>query len=227
MARTLSRGLADEELWQGGFRDGYVAALRAAGHAIIAAEPEPIRRLPRRSWTSWRRWSTGRAPTPRLWPVYGGLLINLRNILDAMDEVAAANPMRQPPVPFRRDRRMTRSRFRGSIAGAGSTSGVRVVVGHWPVDAARPVLRRDGGDRRRSPGAARAPPGGRRLHRRDVRLRRGPDRAVRPSPSVRRTRGRCGRPRCRSTWRWDGVRRSGSRCGRCRRGWPSRPPGAR
>ena len=27
---------------------------------------------------------------------------------------------------------MTRSRFRGSIAGAGSTSGVRVVVGHWP-----------------------------------------------------------------------------------------------
>lgn len=25
-----------------------------------------------------------------------------------------------------------RSRFRGSIAGAGSTSGVRVVVGHWP-----------------------------------------------------------------------------------------------
>ncbi len=27
---------------------------------------------------------------------------------------------------------MTRSRFRGFIAGAGSTSGVRVVVGHWP-----------------------------------------------------------------------------------------------
>lgn len=27
---------------------------------------------------------------------------------------------------------MTRSRFRGFIGGAGSTSGVRVVVGHWP-----------------------------------------------------------------------------------------------
>jgi len=40
----------------------------------------------------------------RLWPVYGGLLINLRNILDPMDEVAAANPMTQPPVPFRRTR---------------------------------------------------------------------------------------------------------------------------
>ena len=27
---------------------------------------------------------------------------------------------------------MTRSRFRGAIAGAGSTSGTRLVVGHWP-----------------------------------------------------------------------------------------------
>jgi hypothetical protein len=32
---------------------------------------------------------------------------------------------------IRRQRR--RQRFRGSIAGVGSTSGVRVVVGHWPV----------------------------------------------------------------------------------------------
>ncbi len=37
-----------------------------------------------------------------LWPVYGGLLVNLRNILDAMDEVAAANPLSQPPLPFSR-----------------------------------------------------------------------------------------------------------------------------
>jgi len=26
--------------------------------------------------------------TPRLWPVYGGLIINLRNILDALDDDA-------------------------------------------------------------------------------------------------------------------------------------------
>ena len=27
-------------------------------------------------------------------------MINLRNILDAMDEVAAANPLGQPPLPM-------------------------------------------------------------------------------------------------------------------------------
>ena len=44
--------------------------------------------------------------TSRMWPVYGGLVVNLRNIVDAMDEVAAANPMIQPPLPFaRRNRR--------------------------------------------------------------------------------------------------------------------------
>jgi hypothetical protein len=32
--------------------------------------------------------------------VHGALIVNLRNILDAMDEVAVANPMRQPPVPL-------------------------------------------------------------------------------------------------------------------------------
>jgi hypothetical protein len=37
-----------------------------------------------------------------LWPIYGSLLVTLRNILDAMDEVAAANPLQQPPLPFSR-----------------------------------------------------------------------------------------------------------------------------
>jgi hypothetical protein len=48
------------------------------------------------------------------WPVHGALIVNLRNILDAMDEVAAANPMRPPPVPVRFGRagrgRVARSR---------------------------------------------------------------------------------------------------------------------
>ena len=37
----------------------------------------------------------------RLWPEYGGVLTNLRNVLAAMDEVARANPLGQPPLPFR------------------------------------------------------------------------------------------------------------------------------
>ena len=51
-------------------------------------------------------------PRPSLWPVYGGLMINLRNILDAMDEVAAANPLDQPPLPMARLRQQRRSASR-------------------------------------------------------------------------------------------------------------------
>lgn len=102
-ARTLSRGLADDEMWQGSFRDGYVAALRAAGHAIIEADLEAIRRR-HGQLDELASLVDRESSPPRLWPVYGGLLTNLRNILDAMDPVAAANPMRQPPVPFRRAR---------------------------------------------------------------------------------------------------------------------------
>lgn len=101
MARTLSRGLADDERWQESFRTGYVEALRAAGRAIVDAEPEPIRRCHARL-DDLAGLVDREESAPRLWPVYGGLLINLRNILDAMDVVAAANPMQQPPVPFRR-----------------------------------------------------------------------------------------------------------------------------
>ena len=35
------------------------------------------------------------------WPIYGALIINLRNIVDAMVDVAAANPIGQPPLPVR------------------------------------------------------------------------------------------------------------------------------
>ena len=44
--------------------------------------------------------SAGGASPPALWPVYGALVVNLRNILDAMDEVAGTNPLHQPPLPF-------------------------------------------------------------------------------------------------------------------------------
>ena len=42
------------------------------------------------------------------WPHYGALIINLRNILDAMGEVASANPMGRPALPLARLRPSTR-----------------------------------------------------------------------------------------------------------------------
>ena len=42
--------------------------------------------------------STERSPE---WPVYGALIINLRNIIDVMDRVAEANPRGSARLPLR------------------------------------------------------------------------------------------------------------------------------
>lgn len=101
MARTLSHA---EQEWDPEFRDRYVSILREGGVAIMQAERELLARC-RIGLDELVDLLNEESPVPRLWPVYGGLIINLRNIFDAMDEVAGANPMSQPPLPFRRVRR--------------------------------------------------------------------------------------------------------------------------
>jgi uncharacterized membrane protein YgaE (UPF0421/DUF939 family) len=97
--RTLARGLDDGSRWQPDFRAGYAEALRAVGRAISEAEREPLQRC-RTVLEELVELVQRDGAAARLWPVYGGLLVNLRNIGEAMDEVAGANPMVQPPLPF-------------------------------------------------------------------------------------------------------------------------------
>lgn len=104
MVRTFSHGVDQGQVWQPEFRDVLAETLREAGQAIVGAEQEPLRRC-RERLDELVSVVDREESTPRLWPVYGGLVMNLRNIIDAMDEVAAANPMQQPPVPFRRGAR--------------------------------------------------------------------------------------------------------------------------
>lgn len=59
--------------------------LSDAGRTITDADPEALR------------------------AVHGALIINLRNIVDAMSDAAVANPMRRPPVPLARTRRSAAS----------------------------------------------------------------------------------------------------------------------
>jgi hypothetical protein len=101
LARTLSHALAHEQSWEPEFRGGFAGILRQAGGAIENADQQQIRESRVRLDGLVELVDT-LTPAPCLWPVYGGLIINLRNILDAMDEVAGANPMSQPPLPFRR-----------------------------------------------------------------------------------------------------------------------------
>lgn len=101
MVRTLAHDVAQESQWQPEFRDICIDVLREAGRAMVMGEREPLQQC-RERLDDLVAVVDRESATPRLWPVYGGLVINLRNILDAMDEVAAANPMSQPPLPFAR-----------------------------------------------------------------------------------------------------------------------------
>lgn len=100
MVSTLAHGTAEAEQWQPEFRGPYLQLLREVGRAIAEAESARIAETRERLD---RLIETLRAQeaTPLLWPVYGGLIINLRNLIHAMDEVAEASPLSQPPLPMR------------------------------------------------------------------------------------------------------------------------------
>lgn len=100
MARTLGHETTCRDDWDLDFRDCWIELLRDAGAGIAAADPVPIRRT-HDKLNGLVDELGGRTSTPDLWPVYGGLIINLRNILDAMEVVAEENPLGQPPLPFR------------------------------------------------------------------------------------------------------------------------------
>ncbi|HET7193930.1 MAG TPA: aromatic acid exporter family protein [Nocardioides sp.] len=109
IARTLERFLEQQREWDSDFRDGYVDAVRRGGEAIEAADADAIREC--RSSLDQVVARLGEVnPAPELWPVYGGLVVNLVNILEAMEEVAAANPLDQPPLPILLRRRRTTGR---------------------------------------------------------------------------------------------------------------------
>ncbi len=98
MARTLSYSSASRSQWHPGFREHWPHLLSEAGRAIAAADPDAIRTT-REHLNALVDDIATSSPDSALWPVHGALIINLRNILDAMDEVAAVNPLGQPPLP--------------------------------------------------------------------------------------------------------------------------------
>lgn len=101
LARTVSYGQTGEPGWQPRFRTAYAALLRRVGEGLVRADRQALIA----AWGDLDRLVDELAdlrPTPRLWPVYGSLVVNLRNLVDAMDEVADQNPLAQPPLPFAR-----------------------------------------------------------------------------------------------------------------------------
>jgi uncharacterized membrane protein YccC len=107
LARTLGGQRAHRETWGAAFADPWIAMLDDAGQAAADADPAALHAVRTRleELTEEMR-ATERSPE---WPVYGALIINLRNIIDAMDEVAEANPIGGNPVPLQLPARRRRA----------------------------------------------------------------------------------------------------------------------
>jgi uncharacterized membrane protein YccC len=99
LARTLGGQQAHRETWGAAFADPWIEMLGDAGRAAADADAGALHEVRGRlQMLSDEMRTTERSAE---WPVYGALIINLRNIIDAMDRVAEANPIGGPPLPLR------------------------------------------------------------------------------------------------------------------------------
>lgn len=88
MARTLLVGASSDEVWQSEFLDAFIDVLRESGRAIGVADRDAVQRC-RADLDRLVEVVDRESAPPHLWPVYGGVIINLRNILDALDDEPA------------------------------------------------------------------------------------------------------------------------------------------
>ena len=104
MARTLGISIKHVVEWDGEFRARWLALLLEAGEAIGA--PDSARVAQVRVDLARLSEDLSSADLPgRHWPEYGALIMNLRNVVSAMDRVAEQNPVVVPRYQRRRERR--------------------------------------------------------------------------------------------------------------------------
>jgi uncharacterized membrane protein YccC len=91
MAGTIARA-SSSGAWDPAFRATWIDLVGRAGAAVSAADAQAVTRAREDLESAAHEWfRVGADPSPR--PVQGALIVNLRNILEAMDAVAEAQPV--------------------------------------------------------------------------------------------------------------------------------------
>jgi len=95
MARTIRLAHVAPADWAPAFRRPWLGLLDRAGAAVSGADVEAVRAVRADLDGFAGALAVDELPS-RFWPVCGALLVNLRNILEALDAVAEAQPVEVP-----------------------------------------------------------------------------------------------------------------------------------
>lgn len=100
MARTIGHARVPTSEWDPGFRERRRELLNRAGGAISTGDAEAVASV-RAALTAYAEEVAVGHLREGFWPVAGAVLVNLRNILDALDVVADAQPVAVPGPTLR------------------------------------------------------------------------------------------------------------------------------
>jgi uncharacterized membrane protein YgaE (UPF0421/DUF939 family) len=92
MARTIRIARIPPDEWDDEFREPWLDLLHRAGAAVVDADTAQVKAARDELRALANRLAVDELHDD-LWAVYGALLINLRNVLDALDAVAEAQPV--------------------------------------------------------------------------------------------------------------------------------------
>jgi uncharacterized membrane protein YccC len=99
MARTIRIVRVPPEEWDRAFREPWLDLLHRSGAAVADADTGEVKAA-RADISALADRLAVEELHDDLWPVYGALLVNLRNVLDALEAVAEAQPVRVPAPTF-------------------------------------------------------------------------------------------------------------------------------
>ena len=105
MARTIRLARVPPQEWDPSFREPWLELLGAPAHAVAAADAGALEAVRADLDAFAGELDVGALPDG-FWPVSGALLVNLRNIVEALGAVADAQPVEvRPPVALSSARR--------------------------------------------------------------------------------------------------------------------------